>query len=92
MPRYPKNEDPAKDFVFEGACQHRSLWNLYARVKYRAAAKAPREPGKRPADLEKAAGILSEALETCWRAGYRSEDLAEELLRTMRPTPKGSPP
>ncbi len=62
----------------------KALWSLFARTKYTAAKKSPREPGQRPADLRVAAELLREALEATWRAGFKSEDLAAELLRLLK--------
>lgn len=60
------------------------MWGLFARVKYWAAKRLPREPGQRPDDLRRAAETLRDALEACWRAGYKSEDLVEEMKRLTR--------
>ena len=53
-----------------------AFWGLFARVKYWAAKKSPRAEGKRPDDLQRAAELLRDSLEMCWRAGYKGEQLA----------------
>jgi hypothetical protein len=60
------------------------LWGLFARVKYWAAKKSPRAEGQRPKDLQRAAEMLRDALEMCWRAGYKGEQLVEEMKRLTR--------
>lgn len=60
------------------------LWGIFARVKYWAAKKGPREPGERPDDLRRAAELFRDSLEMCWRAGYKGEDLAKELRQLTR--------
>ena len=61
------------------------MWGLFARVKYLSAKQnGSREPGQRPDDLKRAAEMLRESLELCWRAGYKSERLVEEMERLTR--------
>lgn len=60
------------------------LWGIFARVKYWAAQRAPREPGERPAELRLAAEMFRDSLEKCWRAGYKGEDLVKELKEVTR--------
>ena len=61
-----------------------AVWCLFARAKYAAAKKGPRQPGQRPGDLLVAAELLREAFEACWRAGYKGDDVAREMLSIIR--------
>ncbi len=60
------------------------LWGVFARVKYWAAKKSPRQEGQRPDDLRRAAEMFRDSLEMCWRAGYKGEHLVDELRRLTR--------
>ena len=87
-PRYQSSDDLCRDYK-DGDQQAHALWNLYALSKYAAAKKGPRQPGRRPEDLRKATETLREALEQCWRAGFKSEDLAKDFIRMMKqPSPE----
>ncbi len=61
-----------------------SLWGVFARSKYVAAKKGPREPGQRPNDLRTAAELLFASMELCWRSGHKSDDLAADFLEMIR--------
>lgn len=77
---------PSKEVRDQGivSAENRAIWAVFARVKYWAARKGPREPGQRPADLTRAAETLRDALEMAWRAGFKGEELADELYRIVR--------
>lgn len=78
---------PPDDLAIEhksGSNPQLALWAIFARCKYLAAKRSPREPGKRPDDLRRAAESFRASLESCWRAGYRADEMAAELVRMLR--------
>jgi hypothetical protein len=79
MPYIRSDDECSEDY------RGRSLWNLFARVKYWARDNhGPRDSGTRREDLQKAAIILRDALEMTWRAGFRGDDLADAMLTSLK--------
>lgn len=58
-----------------------SMVMLFAAAKYLARdLQGPRDEGKRPADLERAADDMIAAMGRIWRAGYRCGDVGPALF------------
>ncbi len=79
-----KAEDLDRDVKGNDERPMHAIWGAFSRVKYWSSkTNGPREDGQRSDDLRRAAILLRDALEATWRAGFRGEDLMDELGKTL---------